>query len=541
MAVLPKSCDYLVVGSGASGSVVAARLSEDPGVSVILLEAGGINDSLLLRLPGLGFAAANNPRFNWGFKADAAPSMENRELTWLQGRVLGGSSSINGMIYTRGHSREYDIWRQMGCEGWAFDDVLPYFKRSEANERGAGPWHGGQGPVIVRRARPELAISDAFLNAAAEDGFPILDDMNVDVVDGFGFYDINAGHGRRMSSAAAYLEPAADRPNLRVLTNAHALKVTIEGEKASGVEVMVGGQRHAISVNREVILSAGAIKTPQILMLSGVGPADDLRQQGVPVVHDAPNVGRNLQNHVCYRPQYLCSKPVSASRHLRPFNALAAAVRYGLFRTGPLAETYAVAGGYFRTDQALEVPDAQVVLLSALGPTKAGGATFRYRDLLPDQHGFGLTVYQGSPNSRGAVSLRSADPSDQPRIQGNYFSDPRDMPVLIKAVNRMREMMRRPAIAKYIDRELMPGETVGDDDALEADIRRNGATAYHQCGTCAMGGTENSVVTPDLKVRGIEGLRIADTSIIPRIPNAALHAPAIMIGEKAAAMIKGET
>jgi choline dehydrogenase len=541
MAVLPKSCDYLVVGSGASGSVVAARLSEDPDVSVVLLEAGGTNDSLLLRLPGLGFAAANNPRFNWGFKADAAPSMENRELTWLQGRVLGGSSSINGMIYTRGHSREYDIWRQMGCEGWAFDDVLPYFKRSEANERGAGPWHGGEGPVMVRRARPELAISDAFLNAAAEDGFPILDDMNVDVVDGFGFYDINAGHGRRMSSATAYLEPAVDRPNLRILTNALALKVAIEGTKASGVEIMVGGQHHFISVKREVVLSAGAIKTPQILMLSGVGAADDLRERGLPVVHDQPNVGRNLQNHVCYRPQYLCSEPVSASRHLSPLNALAAAVRYGLFRTGPLAETYAVAGGYFRTDQALEVPDAQVVLLSALGPTKAGGATFWYRDLLPDQHGFGLTVYQGSPNSRGTVSLRSADPSDQPRIQCNYFSDPRDMPVLLKAVNRMREMMRRPAIAKYIDRELMPGETIGDDIALEADIRRNGATAYHQCGTCAMGGTENSVVAPDLKVRGIDGLRIADTSIIPRIPNAALHAPAIMIGEKAAAMIKGET
>lgn len=540
-AVLPKSCDYLVVGSGAAGSVVAARLSEDPSVSVVLLEAGGTNDSLLLRFPGLGFAAANNPRFNWGFKADAAPSMENRELTWLQGRVLGGSSSINGMIYTRGHSREYDIWRQMGCEGWAFDDVLPYFKRSEANERGAGLWHGGEGPVMVRRARPNLAISDAFLNAAAEDGFPILDDMNVDVVDGFGFYDINAGHGRRMSTATAYLEPAADRPNLSILTNALALKVTIEGAKASGVEVMVAGQRHSISAKREIILSGGAIKTPQILMLSGVGPANDLREHGVPVILDLANVGRNLQNHVCYRPQYLCSEPVSASRHLRPFNALAAAVRYGLYRTGPLAETYAVAGGYFRTDQGLEVPDAQVVLLSALGPTKAGGATFRYRDLLPDQHGFGLTVYQGSPNSRGTVSLRSGSPVDQPRIQGNYFSDPRDMPVLLKAVNRMREMMRRPAIAKYIDRELMPGDTVGDDVALEVDIRRNGATAYHQCGTCAMGSTESSVVTPDLKVRGIDGLRIADTSIIPRIPNAALHAPAIMIGEKAAAMIKGET
>ena len=540
MTTAPRSCDYLVVGSGAAGSVVAARLSEDPDISVVLLEAGGGNSSLLLRLPGLGFAVANHPKFNWSFKSDPVPTMQNRELTWLQGRVLGGSSSINGMIYTRGHSREYDIWRQMGCTGWAFDGVLPYFKRSEANERGAGPWHGGDGPVHVRRARPDLPICDAFLAAAAEEGFPVVDDMNVDVVDGFGFYDINAGNGRRMSAATAYLEPVAGRPNLTILTNALALRVTMDGTRASGVDALIDGEPVHIAVEREIILSAGAIKTPQILMLSGIGPADDLALHGTPVIKDAPNVGANLQNHVCYRPQYLCSAPVSASRHLRPLDALAAGLRYAFSRTGPLAESYAVAGGYFRTDQALEAPDAQVVLLSALGPTKAGGATFRIRDLLPDEHGFGMTVYQGSPFSRGAVSLRSASPLDQPRIKPNYFSDPRDMQVLLKAVNRMRAMMRHPAIAKYISRELLPGDTVADDTALEADIRRNGATAYHQCGTCVMGSSDDSVVDPELRVRGVRGLRIADNSIIPRIPNAALHAPALMIGEKAAAIIKGE-
>jgi choline dehydrogenase len=540
MTKAPKSCDYLVIGSGAAGSVVAARLSENPGVTVTLLEAGGRNDSLLLRLPGLGFAVANHPKYNWGFKADPVPGMENRELNWLQGRVLGGSSSINGMIYTRGHPREYDIWRQMGCAGWAFDDVLPYFKRSEANERGAGPWHGGDGPVKVRRARPELPICDAFLEAAAQEGFPILEDMNVEVGDGFGFYDINVGDGRRMSAATAYLEPAAARSNLTVLVNALALRVTVDGARATGVDAQIDGQRVHIAVDREIIISAGAIKTPQILMLSGIGPADHLATHGIPVTHDAPNVGANLQNHVCYRPQYLCSAPVSASRHLRPLDALAAGARYVFSRTGPLAESYAVAGGYFRTDPALEVPDAQVVLLSALGPTNAGGATFRIRDLLPDQHGFGMTVYQGSPFSRGSVTLRSADPLEQPRIMANYFADPRDMAVLLKAVNRMRGMMQRPAIDKYISRELLPGDAVADDGALEADIRRNGATAYHQCGTCGMGPSEVSVVDAELRVRGIDGLRIADTSIIPRIPNAALHAPALMIGEKAAAIIKGE-
>lgn len=534
------SCDYLVVGSGAAGAVVAARLSEDPDVSVMLLEAGGRNDSLLLRLPGLGFAAANHPRFNWSFRADPVPGMENRELTWLQGRVLGGSSSINGMIYTRGHSREYDIWRQMGCTGWAFEDLLPYFRRSEANERGDGPWHGGAGPLHVRRARPDLPICDAFLAAAAEDGFPVLDDLNTDAGEGFALYDINAGRGRRMSAAAAYLEPAAGRPNLLVRTGALVLRVLFEGRRASGVEASIGGRQVRIAARRGVVLSAGAIKTPQLLMLSGIGPAGALSSHGIPVIHDAPNVGRNLQNHACYRLQYLCNASVSASRHLRPHNAAAAALRYALFRSGPLAETYAVAGGYFRTDPALEVPDAQVVLLSALGPARTGGATFRIRDLLPDRHGFGLTVYQGSPLSRGAVSLRSADPFDQPRIEAGYFSDPRDMEVLLKAVKRMRGMMRRPAMAKYIDRELLPGEAVSDARSLEADIRRNGATAYHQCGTCAMGPRDDSVVDPELRVRGVENLRVADASIIPRIPNAALHAPVIMIGEKAAALIEGE-
>lgn len=534
------SCDYLVVGSGAAGAVVAARLSEEPDVSVMLLEAGGRNDSLLLRLPGLGFAAANHPAFNWSFRAEPVPGMENRELTWLQGRVLGGSSSINGMIYTRGHSREYDIWRQMGCTGWAFEDLLPHFRRSEANERGEGPWHGGAGPVRVRRARPDLPICEAFLGAAAEDGFPVLDDLNADAGEGFAFYDINAGGGRRMSTATAYLAPAARRPNLDIRTGAAALRVVVDGGRACGVEALIGGRRVCIAARREVVLSAGAIKTPQLLMLSGIGPAGALSSHGIPVIHDAPNVGRSLQNHACYRLQYLCNAPVSASRHLRPHNAAAAALRYALFRTGPLAETYAVAGGYFRTDASLEVPDAQVVLLSALGPARTGGATFRIRDLIPDRHGFGLTVYQGSPLSRGAVSLRSADPLDRPRIEAGYFSDPRDMEVLLKAVKRMRGMMRRPAIAKYIERELLPGEAVADDRSLEADIRRNGATAYHQCGTCAMGPGDDSVVDPELRVRGIGGLRVADASIIPRIPNAALHAPVIMIGEKAAALIGRE-
>lgn len=544
MAELPADCDYLVIGSGAAGAVVAARLSEDPDVRVVLLEAGGRDRSLLLKLPGLGFAAGAHPRYNWGHPTEPIAGMDNRELVFLQGKVLGGSSSINGMIYTRGHGREYDIWQQMGCRGWGGDDVLEYFKKSEGNERGEGPWHGGSGPVKVRPARPDVPICDAFLAAAEAAGFPVLEDLNLDTIDGFGYYDINAawgtgGGGRRMSTAAAYLHPIRERKNLVVVSQALALRLIIEKGRARGAEVSVRGEVTAIRAAREVIVSAGAIKTPQLLLLSGIGPADQLRGLDITVHHDGPRVGQDLQNHVCYRPQYITNLPVTADRHLSPLNVIKAGLNYAFRRQGPLVESYAPAGGFFRTDPGLETPDAQVVLLSALAPTSVSGSRFRIRDLLPKEHGFGLTIYQGSPHSRGAVTLRSADPQATPKIAPGYFSDPRDMAILLKAVKRMREMMRQPAIARFIDREMMPGDHIQSDAALEADIRTNGATAYHQCGTCAMGQGPDAVLDPELRVRGIDGLRVADTSIMPRIPNAALHAPTIMIGEKAAAMIRG--
>lgn len=532
--------DYIVVGSGAAGAVVAARLSEDPACRVGLIEAGGSNANWLSRLPGLGFAIGAHPRYNWNFATAPIPTMADRALPYLQGRLLGGSSSINGMIYTRGHSAEYDQWRQMGCEGWSGADVLPYFKRSERNARGAGRWHGGGGAMHVRPARPRLTICDAFLEAAGASGYPVLDDLNCDPVEGFGYYDINVGRGRRMSTAESFLTPAARRPNLTILTHTEALKIVIEAGRARAVDVDGPEGYRRLDAEREIIVSAGAIKSPHLLMLSGVGPGDALSALGIAVVHDQPNVGQGLQNHACYRLQYLCNAPVTASGQAEPLNMLKAGIEYLFRRSGPLAESYATAGGFFRTDPALEGADAQVVLLSALAPTQAGGSRFSIRDLLPQQHGFGMTVYQGAPNSRGALTLASADPAVPPRIDPGYFTDPRDMPVLKRAVRIMREMMRQPAIARYIEKELLPGDAVESDTDLEADIRRNGATAYHQCGTCAMGAHESSVLAPDLKVRGIEGLRVADASVMPRIPNAALHAPTIMIGEKAAALIKGD-
>ena len=540
MKTLTEKCDYLIVGSGAAGAIVAARLSENPDASVILLEAGGKNNSLLLRVPGLGFAAANHPKYNWGFEAEPSPAMDNRKLIWLQGRVLGGSSSINGMIYTRGHSREYDIWRQMGCEGWGSNDVLPYFKRLESFEDSNSRELGKEGPVSIRKAKPDLEICDAFLQAARDEGYPILSDMNSDVTEGFGFYDINAGTGRRMSAATSYLEPISKRRNLMVIPHAQVVKVLIENNSANGVEFFWKGKLRKLFAEKEVVLSSGAIKTPQLLMLSGIGPENELEKFGIKVKLNSPKVGKTLQNHVCYRPQYLCSAPISSSKHLQPLNILKAGMKYVFDKSGPLAETYAVAGGFLKTDKTLEVPDAQVVLLSALGPTKTGGAGYKIRDLLPDEHGFGLTVYQGSPRSRGSVTLRSPDPFDQPLITSGYFSDPYDMEVLKTAVKKMRKMMKQPAISQFIKKELAPGEDIEDEKSLEKEIRRNGATAYHQCASCAMGPEDDSVLNEKLQVRGIDKLRIADASVMPRIPNAALHAPSMMIGEKAAALIKGE-
>ena len=540
MKTLPEKCDYLIVGSGAAGAIVAARLSENLDASVILLEAGGKNNSLLLRVPGLGFAAANHPKYNWGFEAEPSPAMDNRKLIWLQGRVLGGSSSINGMIYTRGHSREYDIWRQMGCEGWGSNDVLPYFKRLESFEDSNSRELGKEGPVSIRKAKPDLEICDAFLQAARDEGYPILSDMNSDVTEGFGFYDINAGNGRRMSAATSYLEPISKRRNLMVIPHAQVVKILIENNSANGVEFFWKGKFRQLFAGKEVVLSSGAIKTPQLLMLSGIGPENELEKFGIKVKLNSPKVGKTLQNHVCYRPQYLCSAPISSSKHLQPLNILKAGMKYVFDKSGPLAETYAVAGGFLKTDKTLEVPDAQVVLLSALGPTKTGGAGYKIRDLLPDEHGFGLTVYQGSPRSRGSVTLRSPDPFDQPLITSGYFSDPYDMEVLKTAVKKMRKMMKQPAISQFIKKELAPGEDIEDEKSLEKEIRRNGATAYHQCASCAMGPEDDSVLNEKLQVRGIDKLRIADASVMPRIPNAALHAPSMMIGEKAAALIKGE-
>lgn len=535
--------DYVIVGAGAAGCVIASRLTEDPATSVTLLEAGGSDASVFLRIPSLNFMVMTDDRYNWNFDTEPVPGFQDRRLRLLAGKVLGGSSAINGLVYTRGHSTEFDLWRQMGCEGWGWSEVLPYFKKAENSARGASAWHGTDGPLRVRQCELRLPIIDAFLGAMEQSGYPLIGDFNSDEPEGFGMFDLNVSpKGRRVSTAAGYLAPARSRPNLKLQLGALATRVVIEKGRAKGVVVLEKGVETTYWARREVILSAGGIKSPQLLKLSGIGPAGELARHGIKVVADSPQVGENYQNHIVYTMQYTCSQPVTSYKFVSAPQGIKACVDYLLTGRGVLTESPFGAGGFFKTDPRLDIADIQVVLSTALvldpGKSNGGAQKKGFRSLLPNTHGFALFVQQGTPYSRGSVALKSADPLQYPAIFPNCLSDPRDLPIMVEGAKRMREAMRQPAIRHLIDREITPGPEVVDDAALAEDIRRNGGTVFHQSGTCVMGDRSNAVVDPQLRVNGVEGLRVADMSIVPVLPNSTPHALAIMIGEKAADMIR---
>ena len=526
-----RECDYLVIGAGAAGCIVAGRLSENPDNRVALVEAGAGDTHPLTKVPGTAFLAGVSPKRNWNFQTEPIPALNGRRMNWNQGRLVGGSSSINGMIYMRGHSREYDQWAQMGCLGWSFEEVLPFYRKSERNARGGSRWHGDAGPVRVRPSATSLPICGAFLQAAAEAGLPVVPDLNADIAEGFGRYDINVHRGRRVSTATAYLGPARRRRNFTLFTNSLALRVVVEHGRAVGAEILRGGRREVIHANREVILCGGAINSPHLLLLSGIGPSEQLRALGIPVVADAPEVGRNLSNHPAYSLLYACSEKVTAYAYLHPLRAAWIGLRYLAGGGGPLGESYVAQGGVFRTDPALEVADSIVVMAPAL--VTRGGANASMWDLFPHQHGFAVSVSLGRPRSRGEVRLRTANPADHPMIFPNYLAERSDMRALARAVQRMREVMRGRSISGLIERELQPGDAAD----IEAELRARTGSYSHPMGTCRMGADAGAVLDPALRVRGVERLRVADASIIPAPLNACTHGPSIMIGEKAAALI----
>jgi len=522
--------DYVVVGGGTAGCVVAARLSEDRGCTVCLIEAGGSDALLSIRVPMLSFIAISRPSLQWDYQIEPLHALGGRRMAMIQAKVMGGGSSINGLMYTRGASGEYDRW---DVPGWTFNDLLPYFKRSETNIGGENWWRGGSGPIFTQRAHSPLPIASAFLEAAAAQGYPIVDDLNADVARGFGYVDYTVRNGIRDSSARAFLGAGRRPLNLTILTHRAVRRICISNGRATGVELSGPGPA-TLSARRGVVVSAGAINSPKLLMLSGIGPADELRRHAIEVVNDIPAVGSNLSNHVSYGLLYEASAPVTAYRYRTPVGAIAGGISYLLRRRGFLAGTSLPIGGVLSTDPAAKIPDINIALSTAL--VGSGRGAF---GMMPATHGFAIVVRQGTPFSRGQVRLRSSDPASPPIIEGNYFSDPRDLATLTEGVHLARAIGDRPELARYVRRELQPGNIADDPQALAEHIRQKAGNIFHPAGTCRLGADDASVVDQQLRVRGVKGLRVADTSVLPTLVTSGTYALALMVGERAAAFIRG--
>ena len=526
--------DYVIVGAGAAGCVLAARLSEDPTVRVALLEAGGRDSALMLGIPGANVLTGTKPEFNWNYQTEPVPGLGGRSLYWAQGRLLGGSTSINGMMYLRGRRRDYDGWAAAGCQGWGYEDLLPLFRRSETNERGESRLHGGSGPLQVSAGRATAPVCDLFLEAAHHAGFGLSSDLSEDVPESFGHVDMMIGRGRRSSTSTAFLHPASVRRNLTVEVNALATRVLLERGVARGVEFLQAGKVQRVRAAREVILAGGAVNSPQLLMLSGIGPADHLLAHGVDVFADRPAVGQNLQNHPMYRLLYTTIRPVTAYSHLSLAGLATAGWQYLAGRRGVLSRGLFPTSGFLNAEPSRPETEVQVSIAPALVIRRRPGLL----GSLPTEHGFTLLLNHGSPFSRGQVRLKSVDPRVDAAIHPNYFADSRDIGILARGVARIRDLVRQGELGRVIGRELQPGRTNGGLSDLHEDIRATTVTHYHAGGTCRMGADAESVVDPQLRVRSVQGLRVADTSIMPVMINANTCAAAVMIGEKAADLIR---
>jgi len=521
--------DYVIVGAGSAGCVLAARLSEDPDCSVLLLEAGPPDVSDLIHMPA-GITALMRSIYDWDYDAHFEPGCDGRRIYLPRGRMLGGSSSINAMVYIRGHRADYDEWAASGCQGWGWDDLLPYFLRAEDNERGASAVHGAGGPLAVSEGRSRNPLMAAFIDAAIAAGHDARADFNDGEHQlGVGWYQVTQRDGLRASTAVAYLHPAAARPNLTIETNCHATRILFDGERASGVEAGFPGSLRTFAASREVIVCGGAYNSPQILMLSGIGRPAELELLQIPVVAEAPNVGLNLSDHPVAGGNWLVDEPISLFEALTEEN-LALLQRDG---RGPLTSNYAEAGGFLAVD---DEPRAR-----SIGQLQfhAWPAAFYDEGLLPTQHhGFSVTTCLLKPRSRGQVALVSPEPTAKPLIVHNYYADPDDMRLAIEGVRACMRVAEQEPLARYVT--ATHNVPASDSDAdIEAHIRATTGTLYHPVGTCAMGADADSVVDPALRVRGVEGLRVVDASVMPTVTRGNTNAPVIALAERAADLIRG--
>ena len=535
-----KTYDYIIVGAGSAGCVLANRLSADPDCSVLLVEAGGRDRNPLFRLPMLMGRLFHSGICNWSYHTEPVPTLEGRSLYWPRGKVLGGSSTINGMVYVRGNRHDYDRWAQMGLPGWSYDEVLPAFLRSEAHVERDDAYHHRAGELTVCRARGRNPLFDRFVEAGGQAGHPFNDDFNGVEQEGCGRYDFTIRRGKRWSTSFAFLRPVRHRRNLTVLTDALTQRVIVENGRATGVEVAQRGRPRTVRAEREVILSGGTVNSPQLLLLSGIGPPEELERHGIEVVHGLPGVGRNLQDHVDCVLSWECREPITLYRDLRADRLAASIVRGMVFGEGIVTTFPYEAGAFLKTRPGLVAPDIQLHFMPALEKTANLHFPNPFRRN-PIEANHGLTVRVGPivPESRGTVTLRSADPFEPPRIQPNYLESDADLRTMVAGVRMVRDLMGQPALDRYRGRELAPGEERQTDRDLEAWLRASAMTTFHPVGTCKMGVDPMAVVDARLKVHGLDGLRVADASIMPVITSGNTNAPAIMIGEKAAELLRG--